>query len=276
MANRKPPVLVSACLLGEPVRYDGGHKRHAWLVERLLPEITMVAVCPEVGIGLGVPRPPIQLVESETGVRARGVEDPGLDVTDTLNAYGRQQAHDWLCGAILKSRSPSCGLGTTPLFDADGHETGLGSGLFAASLQAALPGLPCIDEAGLDDPEQRERWLEAVRARHRRLAEPGWIRLTSAPDLVRLQPMRDALALAGIPFQIRNEYLGGALGELPAQEIWPEIWVSVADHDRARAALEQFDRTAAVPEEEWTCPNCGETNGPAFEVCWRCGAPRPA
>ncbi len=173
MANRKPPVLVSACLLGEPVRYDGGHKRHAWLVERLLPEITMVAVCPEVGIGLGVPRPPIQLVESETGVRARGVEDPGLDVTDTLNAYGRQQAHDWLCGAILKSRSPSCGLGTTPLFDADGHETGLGSGLFAASLQAALPGLPCIDEAGLDDPEQRERWLEAVRARHRMLGDVG-------------------------------------------------------------------------------------------------------
>lgn len=170
-SGEKPRVLVSACLLGEPVRYDGGHKRHAWLVEELLPRIEPVAVCPEVGIGLGVPRPPIQLVQTDAGIRALGVEDPTLDVTDRLEGYASRQAHPWLCGAVFKARSPSCGIETTPLFDPNGREIGFTSGLFAAGLQAALPGLPVIDEAGLEDPDRRTAWLEAVFARQRTLAE---------------------------------------------------------------------------------------------------------
>ncbi len=160
--GKRPRVLVSACLLGQAVRYDGGRRRHAWLVEELLPRIEPVAACPEVGIGLGVPRPPIQLVSIGKEVRALGVEDASLDVTQALEDYGYRWRQERLDGAILKARSPSCGLGTTPFFDADGCELGLTSGLFAQTLLDVLPPERCIDEQGLDDPARRDAWLAAL------------------------------------------------------------------------------------------------------------------
>ena len=165
--GERPRVLVSACLLGQAVRYDGGHKRHAWLVEELLPRIEAVAVCPEAGIGLGVPRPPIQLLSIGGEVRALGVEDASLDVTRALEDYGHRWRRERLDGAILKARSPSCGLGTTPLFDGSGQERGLTSGLFARALLEILPPERCIDEQGLDDPARRAAWLAAVLSSHR-------------------------------------------------------------------------------------------------------------
>lgn len=100
------------------------------------------------------------------------------------------------------------------------------------------------------------------------------IRLHSAPDLIALQPARDLLDAAGIPYLVRNEFLSGALGELPAQEIWPQIWVAAADLDRARACLQALESPPATDGEPWTCPRCGEENGASFEICWQCGQPR--
>jgi uncharacterized protein YbbK (DUF523 family) len=158
-ADVRPCVAVSACLAGEPVRYDGASRylpAVAWLAERL----QLVPVCPEVGAGLSVPRPPVQLVAAGTdpGPRALGRDDPSLDVTQALADFAHTSATDLvgagaLCGYLLKSRSPSCGLDSTPLFAADGTRTGTTSGIQAAHFQSRLPWLSYCEETHLIDRE---------------------------------------------------------------------------------------------------------------------------
>ena len=103
---------VSACLVGQAVRYDGGHKRDGFVADLLAQHFDLLPVCPEVAIGLGIPRAPIRLVHTERGVRVRGVRDPDLDVTDALDGVAAQQAAQAaaLCGFVLKKNSPSCGM----------------------------------------------------------------------------------------------------------------------------------------------------------------------
>lgn len=163
---------VSSCLLGEPVRWDGGHKRHAFLVENLAQSVELVPVCPEVGIGLGVPRKPIRLVRMDDQVRAVGVDDPTRDVTDDLRDYARRMLRDLpdLHGYLFKSDSPSCGPWRVKVFppEKDGAPSHQGVGLFAQSLMDVLPLLPVEDESSLDDPALRDRFLDRVVAYARR------------------------------------------------------------------------------------------------------------
>jgi len=170
------PLGISACLLGEPVRYDGGHKRQDFIVERLGPYVAFVPCCPETAIGMGVPRPPLRLQRTARGVRARGVEDPSRDFTEALAACARQTAarQRQICGYVFKSRSPSCGLHDAEIY----HEQTLstrGSGIYARALRQALPALPVEDEVGLMDPQRRRRFLERVvfYSRWRRLQSEG-------------------------------------------------------------------------------------------------------
>ncbi|MEE8482012.1 MAG: DUF523 domain-containing protein, partial [Acidiferrobacterales bacterium] len=109
-SSPKISVAISACLLGEPVRYDGSDKLQSQLVNRLRQYFELMPLCPEVVIGMGVPRPPIQLVFDGTGIRARSVEGTLHDVTDLLANLGREIAISRveLCGYVLKARSPSC------------------------------------------------------------------------------------------------------------------------------------------------------------------------
>lgn len=165
---------VSACLLGEPVRYDGGHKRNQMLLHYLADRYELLPICPEVAAGLGVPRPPVQLVVRGGEVRALGVEDAQLDVTLPLMEYGQRLAAEELrlCGFVFKSRSPSCGLGTTPIHtehDCIDH----GSGLFARQIVQALPLLPVIDEEALGQAPLRQRFLQQVEAYARSLKGRG-------------------------------------------------------------------------------------------------------
>lgn len=161
--NSRLKIGVSACLLGDPVRYDGGHKRSQTLLHHLASRYELLPICPEVAAGLGVPRPPVQLVLRNGEIRALGVEDERLDVTRPLIEYGRRMVAEELrlCGYVFKSRSPSCGLGTTPIRAADGRITH-GHGLFARQLIAALPLLPVIDEEQLEQPHVRQLFLERV------------------------------------------------------------------------------------------------------------------
>lgn len=165
-ASNKPRIGISACLLGEPVRYDGGHKRDACIIDTLSDHFEWLPVCPEAGAGLGVPRPPVRLVVGPQGLRALGVDDPSLDVTDTLESFSR----DWLeglsgiSGFILKSRSPSCGLYDSPYFDPQGVGQSQGGGLFTRLLIERYPHLPLEDEAGIHDPERRQRFIDRVLA----------------------------------------------------------------------------------------------------------------
>ncbi|TCK17961.1 uncharacterized protein YbbK (DUF523 family) [Thiogranum longum] len=161
----RPRVAVSSCLLGEPVRYDGGHKRSDCVTDLLSTCFDWFPVCPEVAIGLGVPRPPIQLVKLHDGVHALGADNPSLDVTAALQACAQQLAVQLADanGYIFKSRSPSCGLTDADLFNSEGYVTGQAPGIFAATIQACLPDLPLIDEILLDDPVAREAFIQQVK-----------------------------------------------------------------------------------------------------------------
>jgi uncharacterized protein YbbK (DUF523 family) len=162
----KPRVGISACLLGEPVRYDGGHKRDACIIDTLSDCFEWLPVCPEAGAGLGVPRPPVRLVTGPNGLQVLGVDDPALDVTDALKSFSQ----DWfeglsdISGFILKSRSPSCGLYDTPCFDPQGMERSQGGGLFARLLIERYPRLPLEDENGIHDSQRRQAFIDRVLA----------------------------------------------------------------------------------------------------------------
>lgn len=160
---------VSSCLLGNRVRYDANHKRNAFVVERLGRHFEFVPVCPEVAIGLGVPRPPIRLVGGARAPRALGVDDPSLDVTRRLAAYGKRQAHALpeISGYIFKSGSPSCGLVDVMVHARTGRATRRGSGIYAAAFRAARPLLPLEDEDALADPAARDNFIERVFAYRR-------------------------------------------------------------------------------------------------------------
>lgn len=159
----RPRILVSRCLLGEPVRYDG--------TDRCAPELAALAdcldflpVCPEAEAGLGVPRPPVQWVESDGRRRLRGATDPVLDVTDRLATFCRRHvaALPEVHGAILKARSPSCAIASAPLFDAVGNERERIDGCYVQALRERWPDLPCIDEEALADADRRRAFLESV------------------------------------------------------------------------------------------------------------------
>ena len=158
------PVGVSACLLGARVRFDGGHKRDAFIDEALGEFFQLVPFCPEVAIGMGTPRPPIRLVGSALAPRAVGTRDPGLDYSEPLRAYGAQvgRQHEELCGFILKKGSPSCGLERVKLYNAAGVAQGKATGLFAAELLRARPLLPVEEEGRLHDPVLRENFITRV------------------------------------------------------------------------------------------------------------------
>lgn len=160
---------ISSCLLGQKVRYDGGHKHNEYITETLGRIFEFVPFCPEVAIGMGVPRPPIRLVKTGGGVQARGVDDPSRDVTARLMAYAETVAPKLrgVSGYILKSRSPSCGLERVAVHDPRGRPVGLASGVYAGRLLALLPALPFEDEERLMDPRLRKNFIERVFVYHR-------------------------------------------------------------------------------------------------------------
>jgi len=164
--SERPVVAISSCLLGEKVRYDGKHKQDLFVTQYFAARVDWKPVCPEVGAGLGVPRPPVQLVGDKSAPSALGVENARLDVTDVLVDYAREMVQELkgVSGYIFKSRSPSCGLTDTPLFDADGHENGFTSGIYARVITTALPDLPVIDEQRLQDTHSRGLFLQQVLA----------------------------------------------------------------------------------------------------------------
>jgi uncharacterized protein YbbK (DUF523 family)/uncharacterized protein YbgA (DUF1722 family) len=157
-------IAVSACLLGEAVRYDGGHRQSDYVTGALGQVFELIPECPEVGIGLGVPRPRIRLEREKTATRLRGARDE--DLTPIMEDYTRQAAGRFgasgIAGIVLKSRSPSCGPG-----DAKLHENGVvvaedGAGVFAGRLAALLPDVPRISEVDLEIPARRDHWLTRV------------------------------------------------------------------------------------------------------------------
>jgi uncharacterized protein YbgA (DUF1722 family)/uncharacterized protein YbbK (DUF523 family) len=166
--TERPQIGISSCLLGEEVRYDGGHKHSRYITKTLGQHFEFVSYCPEMAIGLGIPRPPIRLVARDHGVVAVGVEDDSLDVTARLSGYAhdvaRKSTH--LSGYILKKDSPSCGMERVRVYDGKQPQK-KGTGVYAGELMRRLPNLPMEEEGRLMDPGLRENFVERVFTFHR-------------------------------------------------------------------------------------------------------------
>jgi uncharacterized protein YbbK (DUF523 family) len=161
---------VSACLLGQPVRFDGGHKRDGLIAGPLADFADFVALCPEMGIGMGAPRPPIRLIGSLERARAIRSDDIGLDVTPQLESFAREALASLrdICGFIFKSGSPSCGMEGVKVYETeDGPAQPLGIGIFARVLMQAMPLLPVEEDGRLRDPRLRESFFTRVFAYER-------------------------------------------------------------------------------------------------------------
>ena len=156
---------ISACLLGEEVRYDGGHKRAQVLIDAFGPSVEWVPVCPEVEAGFGTPREPMRLSRVDGIVRLVTVTG-GRDVTAPMEDVIRRRVPDLrrerLSGYILKSNSPSCGLEDVAVFDRQGMPTAPGRGLFAEALIREFPELPVEEEGRLSDPRLLDAFVKRV------------------------------------------------------------------------------------------------------------------
>jgi FdhD protein len=177
---------ISSCLLGDEVRFDGGHKRDAPLLEAFAPHVEWVRVCPEVEIGMGVPREPVRLVQSGAELRMIAVHT-GTDHTEAMREFAARRVQALaamdLRGYVLKSDSPSCGLHGVKVFDVNGGDAEparRGTGLFAAALTSAFPDLPIAEERQLADPASRASFLDRVMAYDRACDR--------APDRARVAP----------------------------------------------------------------------------------------
>jgi uncharacterized protein YbgA (DUF1722 family)/uncharacterized protein YbbK (DUF523 family) len=208
---------ISSCLLGENVRFDGGNKHDRFITGTLSQFVRFVPVCPEVEIGLGIPRESLRLVRygprggDGSSVRFLGLQS-GTDHTADMRAYAARKVRELaaldLCGYILKKDSPSCGMERVRVYDADGRAVRNGRGMFAAALIQALPFLPVEEEGRLGDPRLRDNFFVRVFAyrRLRSLFGSRW----SHGDLVRLHAAEKLLLLAHDPTTYR------ALGSLVA------------------------------------------------------------
>ena len=175
-ARPRPRVGISRCLVGDEVRYDGTHRLDENVIALLGPYVDWVPVCPEVEIGMGTPREPIQLVASTDGVASMGERvsllgiTSGEDWTERMQTWARDRARELaqleLSGYVFKARSPSCGIDDVVVHTVESERRG--RGLFAQALIDALPDLPVTDEAALTDAAARARFLERVLQHHGR------------------------------------------------------------------------------------------------------------
>ena len=159
-------------MLGNAVRYDGKHKRQPWLVEELGRFADFIPYCPEMAIGLGVPRDPIELHGDPAQPRARGVVAPSLDVTDALHACGDEVSAGLVdvAGYIFKGKSPSCGVARVKVRLDNGKIVRKGRGVYAAAILSCCPNLPIEEEGRLNDPVLRKNFVTRLYVWQRWLA----------------------------------------------------------------------------------------------------------
>ena len=204
-APRPIRIGISSCLLGEPVRFDGGHKRDPFLTQTFGAFVEWVPVCPEVECGLGTPRESMRLVRVDNDVRLLTVRT-AVDLTDRMAAYTRRRiaALDAgeLCGYVLKKDSPSCGMDRVKIYGTGGVPEKSGRGVFAAGVVERFPSLPIEEEGRLSDPRLRENFVERVFAywRLRRLFSGRW----TLGGLVAFQTAHKLILMAHSPEAYRE------------------------------------------------------------------------
>ncbi|MCI0658426.1 MAG: DUF523 and DUF1722 domain-containing protein [Acidobacteria bacterium] len=193
-------VGISSCLLGEEVRWDGSHKRNGFIADLLSRYVQVVPVCPELEVGMGVPREPVRLVGAHAAPRMVGVRS-GRDWTAAMRRYASARIRHLngldLSGYLLKKDSPSCGMERVLVHSGKGAPSRKGVGLFASELRLQMPLLPLEEEGRLEDPALRENFIERVFA-YRRLRD-----LLDSPcrrgDLVAFHMAHEYLLLSHSP-----------------------------------------------------------------------------
>ena len=156
---------VSTCLLGESVRYDGGHARDRYVTDTLGLYMEFVPVCPEMEAGFGVPREPIRLEGDPASPRLISVNTK-KDLTDTMTAWAQRRVRELekeeICGFIFKSNSPSSGMERVKVYTENGMPVKKGVGLFARAFMEHFPLIPVEEEGRLHDPHLRENFIERI------------------------------------------------------------------------------------------------------------------
>ena len=191
---------ISSCLLGEKVRFDGGHKRDPFLVDTFGAFVEWVPVCPEVELGLGTPREALRLIRKGDEIRMVNTKS-GRDISAEMRRWARARvealAGERLAGYVLKKDSPSCGMERVKVYGEAGMAEKNGRGLFAEALMERFPRLPVEEEGRLSDPRLRDNFVERVFAyvRLRALFESRW----STGDMVRFHTAHKMALLAHSP-----------------------------------------------------------------------------
>ncbi len=171
-------IAVSSCLMGEAVRYDGSDKKNLLVTKQLASYFSLQPICPEVSIGLGIPRAPIMITQNtyrqNTNWLLVETNNVDIDYTEPMLSFAKQSIDEFTdyCGYIVKERSPSCGYLEAPRFSADGNVLTRGAGLFTEQIINSKTWLPIISEQGLEDSKQLDNFLERV------FVVQLWLRLT--------------------------------------------------------------------------------------------------
>ncbi|MGR8953041.1 MAG: YbgA family protein, partial [Gammaproteobacteria bacterium] len=204
----KIPIGISSCLLGQEVRFDGGHKHDSYITGTLGQYFEFHPFCPEVAIGLGVPRPTLHLVKVDDRIRCVGIKDPEHDVTERLRDYADalKDRHAELCGYILKKDSPSCGMERVKIYGGS-QPRREGVGIYAEAMMQANPLLPVEEEGRLGDPGLRENFIQRVYVYYR------WKRLLtggiSVQSLTRFHARHKLIIMSHADYRELGQMLAG-------------------------------------------------------------------
>ncbi len=169
ISEQKIVIGISSCLMGQKVRFDGNPKESRFVTEELSKTFDFVPICPEMAIGLGVPRTPIHLVGNQETQRAVNIKDESIDVTTQLVEFGKSKARELthISGYIFKKGSPSCGLFSVKIYKTANNVLNNGTGLYAQQIIDAHPHLPVEEEGRLNDLQLRANFLQRVEVYHR-------------------------------------------------------------------------------------------------------------
>jgi len=161
----KIKIGISSCLLGNNVRYDGGHQHDRYITDTLGRYFAWFPVCPEVEYGLGIPREAMRLVGNPENPRLVTIHT-NVDHTNGMRAWAKKRLKDLeqegLSGFIFKSRSPSSGMTGVTVHTPSGMPNGESAGIFADAFMKYFPCIPVIDDSQLHDPHLRESFIERI------------------------------------------------------------------------------------------------------------------